>query len=34
MTRNEAVKYAYERMEQTGLKEWHIRLTTDMNGDS
>lgn len=30
MTRNEATTYAYERLQIHGLKDWHVRLTTDM----
>jgi SprT-like family. len=30
MTRNEATTFAHECLLEHGLKDWHVRLTTDM----
>jgi Superfamily II DNA/RNA helicases, SNF2 family len=32
MTRNEAVQFAHDTLNQYGLRDWHVRLTTDMSG--
>src|SRR5262245_33866673 len=31
MTRNEAVKYAHQRLADNELKDWTVRLTTDIS---